>query len=402
VNGQSALPLSSQRLPYSAAAGGIWEGLAKELQQRERANGLPTDGFLGSFAYLPTSSDEDTAPSNPPSSLSGPADVPLSVATLNHNFLPNGLPRFTGGPPDYLSKPPTAAQSDPANVAPASQSILFQRPPSSFDLGASSPDTGDFGPDTRNLAEPGLPLSKSDAPYFPPPIQTPFAPTLSDLLHPPTLQGAAASMAQVVAPFSYKYFAYEPPPDFAANSVGKLPSAPDALGIGIDAALFLPQARVARAAEFGLGAAERAAAELYSELITGTFADLEGKLPPGWQRNHINQDGVFGGIVPHDEAFTVGMKGNILSEPGSPHYQFHRSLEDFWNQFRNGGDRQGQLPTIAEYHQAAEQALVVAGFTPGQASYLVKQAANDLTSRGVSLSAMVPKIPRAIWRTNNY
>jgi hypothetical protein len=96
--------------------------LAKELDQKERANGLPTDGFLGAFAYLPTSSDANPSQSRQsPSFLSGPSDVPLSVATLSNNFLPNGLPRFTGGPPDYLSGLPAAARSDPTNPAPAPQ-----------------------------------------------------------------------------------------------------------------------------------------------------------------------------------------------------------------------------------------------------------------------------------------
>ena len=309
--------------------------------------------------------------------------------------MPNGLPRFTGGPPNYLSRPPAAARSD-LNPAFANQSILFQPPPSGFDLGTSAPDTSDFGPDTRSLAELGLPLLKSGERFFPPPVQTPFAPTLSDLLHPPTL----GSATQAVAPLTYGALSWEAPPVFAANAEGKLPSPPPlGLAAAIDAGtLFFPEGRVARAAEFGLGAAERATAEAFPELIAGKFADLEGKLPPGWQRNHINQDGVFGEIVPYDEAFTVGMKGNILTEPGSPHYNFHRSLEDFWNQFRSKGNRRDELPTIAEYHQAAEQALMAGGFSPDQASYLVKQAANDITSRGVSLSAKVPKMPRAIWR----
>ncbi|HLH96325.1 MAG TPA: hypothetical protein VKW08_14520 [Xanthobacteraceae bacterium] len=388
VTKQYLLPLSPLRLPYSAAAGGIWEGLAKELEQKERANGLPTDGFLGSFAYLPTSSDTDASPSHQPQSFpSGPADVPLSASTLNNNFLPNGLPRFTGGPPDYLSAPPAAAPSDPADSAPANQSILFRHPRSSFDLGGIGATSN--GPDTRELAEPGLPLTKSGEPYFPP--TSPLLGTQGQA------QYAARGGAQLLAPLTYDTLTWAPPSVTAVNAAGKLPSQPPlGLAAAIDAAsIFFPEGRVARAAEFGLGAGERA----FPELITGPYGELKGTLPPGWQANHINQSAAFKKLVPHDEGFSVAMRGDVITEPGTPHHIFHRFLEDFWDQFREEvGSRYGEKPTINEYHQAAKQALITSGFTPEQASYLVEQAANQLTSKGVSLSDKVPEIPIAIWR----
>jgi hypothetical protein len=77
-------------------------------------------------------------------------------------------------------------------------------------------------------------------------------------------------------------------------------------------------------------------------------------------------------------------------------------MEDFWNQFRRNGSRYDTTPTIEEYHQAAQRAFIAAGFTPEQASGLVARAAEDLTSRGVSLSAKVPRIPGGIWRLWSY
>jgi hypothetical protein len=360
----------------------MWEGLAKELEQKERANGLPTDGFLGSFAYLPTSSDSDTAPSNQvPSFPGGPADVPLSVATLSNNFFPNGLPRFTGDPPDHLSGPPVAAQSDPAN-----RSILFQRAQSSFDLGADAP--GDFGPDTRNLAEPGLPLSRSGDRFIPPP--------------PPSQQEQAQYAAQFLVPGldglitdTSNRWSHLPVAalDVASFGLPFLKGAGLAAGVG---------GRFAGEGLAGLTAQEARALAESGQLITGPYGSVSGRLPSGWQAHHVNQNAVFRDIVPRKSGFSVGLRGNIFSEPGTPHYDFHRSMEDFWDQVRKGGSRRNETPTIAEYHQAAQRAFVAAGLPPEQASGLVAQAARDLTNRGVSLSAEVPRIPGGIWRLWRY
>jgi len=249
------------------------------------------------------------------------------------------------------------------------------------------------------MADIGLPLTKSGTPYFPPPPQIPFAPQLSDLLPDPNRQGIAGAAAEMVAPFTYDALTYEPPPNFTANAAGKVPSAPSlGTAAAIDAAMLLLGGPEGRAAEVGLGAAERAAAKIDEGLLTGTYGELKGTLPPGYQANHINQYAAFKKILSRNDGFSVGMRGDIITEPGTPHYKFHRSLEEFWDQFRDDGSRREEMPTIAEYHQATQKALVASGFTPEQASYLVEKAANDFTSKGISLSEQVPEIPIAIWR----
>lgn len=395
-----------QRLPYSAAAGGMWEGLAKRLEQTERANGLPTDGFLGSFAYLPTSSDATSPNSQGLSSLSRPPDLPLSVSTLSNNFAPNGLPRFTGGPPDYLSAPPAAAQSDPTNLAPANQSILFQYPPSSFDSSRNGPDNRKFGPDIRKLAGPGLPLSKSGGPYFPPPIRIPS----------PDASAIGRWAAQLVAPFTYGTLTYEPPPILAANADRRLPSAP-ALpsAAAFDAAmLLLPEARVARGAWVGVSLLERAALDTGASairpaadvealtragLLNGAqpYGWLSGRLLPGWQAHHLNQTAVYREELSRNQALAYPVYGNAFAGPGTQHFNIHGWLERrFWDEHRPESNILQSWPKNADYGEAGRLSLLAGGVPPGMAATLREQATAERLTNNLSESARVPRIPGII------
>jgi hypothetical protein len=91
------------------------------------------------------------------------------------------------------------------------------------------------------------------------------------------------------------------------------------------------------------------------------------------------------------------MPGNIITEPGTPHYLYHRSLEQFLDQYREGGNLEFGAPTNAEYGEAGRRALIEAGLSPAQASDLAAQAADQRAAYGLSESAKVPRIPRAIW-----
>jgi hypothetical protein len=62
-----------------------------------------------------------------------------------------------------------------------------------------------------------------------------------------------------------------------------------------------------------------------------------------------------------------------------------RSLEFSW-------------PTNAEYGEAVRRALIASGFSDMQASNLAAAAAAQRVAHGLSESALVPLIPKAIWR----
>jgi hypothetical protein len=134
------------------------------------------------------------------------------------------------------------------------------------------------------------------------------------------------------------------------------------------------------------------------QLVTGRYGSLKGTLPPGFQANHLNQNKVYEGIIPKDEGLSVAMRGNILTQPGTPHYNYHKSLEQFWDRYRAGGSLEFDMPTNAEYGEAVRRALISAGLSPGQASDLATRAAAQRVAHGLVESDFVPRIPEAIWR----
>jgi hypothetical protein len=90
------------------------------------------------------------------------------------------------------------------------------------------------------------------------------------------------------------------------------------------------------------------------------------------------------------EGLSVAMRGNILTEPGTPHHSYHRSLEQFWDQYRPGGSLESERPTNGDYGEAVGRALIASGLSPAQASDLVGQAAAQRAAYGPSDSAAVP------------
>ncbi|VTS07938.1 Uncharacterized protein OS=Clostridium clariflavum (strain DSM 19732 / NBRC 101661 / EBR45) GN=Clocl_3206 PE=4 SV=1 [Tuwongella immobilis] len=124
--------------------------------------------------------------------------------------------------------------------------------------------------------------------------------------------------------------------------------------------------------------------------------ELEGT---GQQAHHLNQNAVYRDIIPENEGLSVGLRGNAFTEVGSPHYNAHRSLEGFWNQFRRGGARFGQTPTNAEYGAALEASLRAGGLSPADAATVAAQAAQQRAAYGLAPTAPVPRIPGRINQT---
>jgi hypothetical protein len=149
---------------------------------------------------------------------------------------------------------------------------------------------------------------------------------------------------------------------------------------GLDGAAIGPVRGVAGAVERGaaeaaLQAAKAAAdspalTQAAKQIVMGRYGKLSGTLPAGFQANHLNQNAVYGSLIPEKEGLSVAMEGNIITQPGSPHYNYHRSLEQFWDQYRPGGSLQFRMPTNAEYGEASRRALIASGFSPAQASDL--------------------------------
>lgn len=131
----------------------------------------------------------------------------------------------------------------------------------------------------------------------------------------------------------------------------------------------------------------------------GAYSDLSGNLDDGFQAHHLNQNAAFKSVIPKDEGFAIGIRGNAFTEPGTPHYEFHSSLEGFWDQYRTGGDLFGEVPTNAEYGDAVTQALQDSGLSPTEAQRLSDLAAQNRAAYGLSPDDPVPRIPRKIFQS---
>lgn len=126
----------------------------------------------------------------------------------------------------------------------------------------------------------------------------------------------------------------------------------------------------------------------------GSYSDLVAELKgTGIQANHLNQNAAFKSIIPQEEGLAVGMRGNAFTEVGSPHYEFHSSLEEFWAPYRKGGELFGEVPTNAQYGTAVERALVQSGYSPSQAASVAEQAAAQRLSYGLAPAMPVPRVP---------
>lgn len=113
------------------------------------------------------------------------------------------------------------------------------------------------------------------------------------------------------------------------------------------------------------------------------------------QANHLNQNAVYEGVIPKNDGLAVGMRGNAFTEPATPHYEFHKSLERFWERYRTGSLK-GQRPTNAEYGQALQEALEAGGLTRAEAVDLAAQAAKQRAAYGLAPTDLVPRVPGRI------
>ena len=130
---------------------------------------------------------------------------------------------------------------------------------------------------------------------------------------------------------------------------------------------------------------------------TGSYKDLRKQLEgTGKQANHMNQDAAFRDVIPSDEGIANAMSGNAFKDVGSPHYEFHKSLEGFWNQYRKGGALEGARPTIGEYDNALREALKAGGYSSSEVDNLAGLAAQNRATYGLNTDSLVPRIPGRI------
>jgi len=289
--------------------------------------------------------------------------------------------------------------------------VLFNRPSQTLDFDSQllkrDRDAATLDSIAQEFGPSELPLSKAGAPFVSPPPRFSIVPQPIEPLQ-------WLDLARFLSPNLVDYFTKTlPPAPPLPATPGKIPSAdnPYAPGAAFEAATFLlPEARIGgaavgavekRAAEAALQAARAAAdspalTRAAEQLVTGPYGTLSGSLPPGFQAHHLNQGAVFNKFIPRAKGLSLAVEGNALTGQGTQHFTLHQSLEQFWDQFRRGGNRYPSTPTNAEFGEAARQSAIAAGFSPAQASDLAAKAVAERATYGLSETAAVPRIPGRI------
>ena len=134
---------------------------------------------------------------------------------------------------------------------------------------------------------------------------------------------------------------------------------------------------------------------VHNDCIVGSYKDLKNDNSSG-QRHHVSQDAAFGSVIPRNEGLSVKLEGNIFTDTGSAHYNAHKTLEGFWDEYRPGGQKFGQTPTVGQYNRASYDSLVSAGVSKREAASIVRSAYEQQVSYGLTNKSMVPRIPQKI------
>ncbi len=114
------------------------------------------------------------------------------------------------------------------------------------------------------------------------------------------------------------------------------------------------------------------------------------------QAHHLNQNAAYRDVVPSEKGISIKLEGNAFTQPGTPHYNAHESMEGFWNQFRRGGDRYGEIPTNLEYLKAVFDSMQNSGFTRQEALDITRQSIKQRLEYGLLGGEPVPRIPGRI------
>lgn len=121
------------------------------------------------------------------------------------------------------------------------------------------------------------------------------------------------------------------------------------------------------------------------------------KTPGAGQSHHLNQDAVFNSVIKTNDGLAIKLEGNAITDVGSPHYNAHRSLERFYDQFRNkGGDLYGEVPTNLQYSKALLNSLQEAGLTRTQALDAVRASMRQRIDAGQLGGLEIPRVPKKL------
>lgn len=101
-------------------------------------------------------------------------------------------------------------------------------------------------------------------------------------------------------------------------------------------------------------------------------------------------------MIPTNSGAAIKLEGNAFTQPGTAHYEAHKSLEKFWDQYSRGGALSGQHPTNLQYTQALKRSLEDSGLSAKQVNQAVRISIQNRIQHGVLGGQNVPRIPGRI------
>lgn len=132
-------------------------------------------------------------------------------------------------------------------------------------------------------------------------------------------------------------------------------------------------------------------------VLYGSYGDLDKfrKLEgiTGVQLHHLNQQGVFGETIPYRDGVCIMLRGNAITEKGSEHNLLHTWTEGFFNNYRAGGEYEGELPTIGEYNIENAKSIGNAGFGNNLVEAFINAAVQEQFDYGFSMDELIPRLP---------
>ncbi|NQQ33964.1 hypothetical protein HO875_10610 [Streptococcus suis] len=132
--------------------------------------------------------------------------------------------------------------------------------------------------------------------------------------------------------------------------------------------------------------------EAPKDVTAGTYRSMSKSLRgTDYQAHHVNQAAMMKKTVPnysYSDGVTVPLVGNIRTDVGSPHYNAHATMEEFYNQYRKGGDKFGMRPTMADYNTAISNSLSNAGYTKMQIDEIMTSVIAEQKHYGLTNSSI--------------
>jgi hypothetical protein len=110
------------------------------------------------------------------------------------------------------------------------------------------------------------------------------------------------------------------------------------------------------------------------------------------QSHHLNQDKAYNSVIPYKDGLAIELRGHAKKD-GTQHNKAHKVLEDFWDDYRPGGNLENQLPSNGKYGKVMYKSLRRAGVDEKDARKAYELAREQRIGYNLFDHMPVPNIP---------